>query len=84
MDTQRPYQPIDCEFHDLLEASATKRHRASFELRSSDGSVQVVQGRIVDLHAHAGIEYMQLDSGVQVRMDDIVSIDGVQRPAQPA
>src|ERR1700741_2653220 len=35
-----PYQPISCEFHDLLEALATTQEVAQISFRDGDGTAQ--------------------------------------------
>lgn len=75
------YVPINCEFHDLLEATATRRRVATFRHLDEGGSEQVVAARILDLFAKDGMEYMQLDDGQTLRLDRIVSIDDAVRDA---
>ena len=77
----RHYIPIDCEFHDVLEATATRRQVATVHYLDEEGQPRAVDARIADLYAKDGIEYMQLDDGRVIRQDRIVSIDGAQRSA---
>lgn len=84
--TGMTYRPISCDFHDVLEATATRRNRVRIAFRA-DGAVEQRQARIVDLgHGDDG-EYMTLDTGEMVRLDRIVSVDGIllasfDRPAE--
>jgi Rho-binding antiterminator len=82
--TDEPYTPIDCDFHDELEASATIGKRVTLILRTDGDDEERVTDEIVDLgHARPGEasgEYMTLRSGRRVRFDRIVSIDGKVRP----
>jgi len=71
------YIPINCEFHDVLEATAVRRRPATFSLRDPEGQPATVHARIVDLYAHDGSEFMRLDDGRVVRLDHIVGVDGV-------
>lgn len=75
----KPYVPINCEFHDVLEATATRARVAVIVFENPVGQQETCHAHITDLIAHDGIEYMQLDSGDRVRLDDIVSVDGVMR-----
>ena len=77
------YQPISCDFHDLLEAAATRRSVVVLELRDSTGETQRVQARIDDIVTQPDGEYVQLDTGLPVRLDRIVSIDGVRLADYP-
>lgn len=72
------YVPIDCEFHDVLEATATTARRVAIEYLDTSGQQQTVQARISDLQAHNGEEHMLLDDGSRIRLDAIVSVDGVR------
>ena len=71
------YVPIDCEFHDVLEATSVRRKVATIRYRVEDGRTDAVQARIVDLYATGGVEYMRLDDGGVIRLDAIVSVDDV-------
>ena len=70
------YVPINCEFHDVLEATAVRRRPATFSLHEPSGPPTSVHARIVDLYAHDGMEYMRLDDDSIVRLDRILSVDG--------
>ncbi|WP_372012772.1 hypothetical protein [Pseudoxanthomonas sp. 10H] len=74
----RPYVPINCEFHDVLEATAIRRRLASFTLRDDGGAHRTLLARIADLHARDGAEYMRLDDGSEVRLDRIAAVDGIE------
>ncbi len=71
------YVPINCEFHDVLEATAVRRRPAILSLHAPGGQPATVHARIADLYAHDGMEYMRLDDGSVIRLDHIVSVDGV-------
>ena len=73
-----PYQPISCEFHDVLESLATKARRAPVVYLGDDGTPHEVSAVIADLFGRDGIEYMTLDSGESIRLDRIVMVDGVR------
>ncbi len=74
----RPYVPINCEFHDVLETVAVQRRSVPMVIEE-DGGEHVLLARIVDITAHDGVETMRLDDGRIVRLDAIVSVDGVHR-----
>lgn len=75
------YVPIDCEFHDVLEATATGRRAATVRHLDEDGQTRITHARIFDLYAKDGVEYLQLEDGHVIRLDRIVSIDDAQRSA---
>lgn len=84
MPADTPYRPISCDFHDILEATATRRTRARVEFLDEGGGHRSVEARIVDLGGGTGGEYMTLESGERVRLDRIVSVDGARLAAYPA
>ena len=75
MTTERtPYIPIDCEYHDALEAFATTRERVTIAFRNDGGETEQRDGTIVDVYARDGEEFLELDSGDRVRLDRLVDI----------
>jgi Rho-binding antiterminator len=71
------YVPINCEFHDVLEATATTRRRVAVLYIADDGQQQTVRARITDLQASNGVEHMVLDDEKRIRLDAILSVDGM-------
>jgi Rho-binding antiterminator len=78
------YQPIDCDFHDLLETLATTRRRAVLEYRDDDGAPQRRDAVVVDVFARDGAEYLVLDDGLRLRLDRLLAVNGLQAPPPPA
>ncbi len=73
-----PYRPIACSLHDELEARATLGRESEVRYRRADGSGEdVARGRIRDIYARAGVEYLVLDTGLEIRLDHIVAVDGI-------
>lgn len=72
------YQPISCEYHDLLEASATRRKPALIRYRDADGAVTSVSAVITDVFARAGADYLTTSSGETLRLDQLIEVDGVK------
>ena len=70
------YQPISCNFYDLLEAAATRRDRVTIRYRGEKGQVLEIEAVITDLRASQGEEFIYLDNGIYFRLDRILSIDG--------
>lgn len=69
------YQPIDCNFYDILEANAVLKKIVLIEYRKND-ELQKVENRIVDLFIKDKAEYMRLENGLEIRLDTIHSVDG--------
>jgi Rho-binding antiterminator len=69
------YRPIDCDLHDLLEASATTRETVRVRFLDAEGQQQQRSTRIVDVYSRNGAEYLSLKTGETVRLDRLVAID---------
>lgn len=74
------YRPISCDFHDVLEATATLRRLARIEFMDEAGNRLLRDARIVDLVTRPDGEFMQLSSGESVRLDRIIAVDGTPLP----
>ncbi len=70
------YQPINCEFHDLLEAAATRRRRIVIEYRDDSGQLESITAAVVDVKSKEGAEYLYADDSSVIRLDRLVSVDG--------
>jgi Rho-binding antiterminator len=73
---ENTYQSISCSYYDQLEAYATQRTRCSIVFTLNDAE-QTTNGTIVDLFARDGAEYLKLDNGTVIRLDHIVSVNGI-------
>ena len=72
------YRPISCDFHDVLEIRAMKKEHCAVEFIGDDGKKRLVVAAITDVFAKDGEEFLTLDSNETVRLDRIVSVDGVR------
>ena len=75
----RPYTPIDCSFYDRLEEAATLRRVIQIEYMQ-DGQRRTISARINDLRLMDGAEWMILETGVSIRLDDLLRVDGHDLP----
>jgi Rho-binding antiterminator len=78
MHPDPPYSPVSCDFHDVLEATATLRRRAAIAFLAPAGDRMQVSDRIVDFVTRGDGEYLLLASGEAIRLDRVVSVDGVR------
>ena len=76
----QPYKPIDCSLHDRLESAATLRHPVRIIYRDADGEQHQTEDRIVDVFAKDGQEFAKTADGTLIRLDHLVSVDGVDFP----
>lgn len=70
------YEPVSCEFHDLLESLATSGSIARIVFADAEGDVQVRSASISDVYAREGIEYLVTSTGETVRLDRLVEVNG--------
>ncbi len=70
------YVPINCEFHDLLEDSATRRKRSIIEYVDDHGQAVTKQVVIADVKSQSGAEHLFADDGTVIRLDRLIAIDG--------
>ncbi|MFL6586381.1 MAG: Rho-binding antiterminator [Luteimonas sp.] len=78
-----PYRPISCDFHDLLEAAATRRDVVTLEIRGAGDRSERIEATIADIVTLPEGEYLQTETGRSVRLDHVVSIDGASRSDYP-
>jgi len=69
------YKPIDCSFHDELEAAATLRRHVLLQYFSDLHELRVESVVIRDLGIRDRAEYAQLSNGEEVRLDRIMRLD---------
>jgi Rho-binding antiterminator len=69
------YQPISCDFHDLLEVHATKRRPTHIQFRDADGQLQTRDAVITDVYAKDGADYLTLNTGEILRLDQLIEVD---------
>jgi Rho-binding antiterminator len=74
--TENRYEPISCDYHDLLEAAATRQKEVVLEF-DAQGTRQRERGRIGDVYTSRGAEFVRLDGNNgsrEIRLDQIVSM----------
>ena len=70
------YIPINCNFYDELEALATMKKTCQIIFRHENGGISTIRGVIFDLYTRNKIEYLTLDSGLEIRLDKLMEVDG--------
>lgn len=78
-DDLPPYAPISCEFHDVLEGIAATRRISEIVWIDPGNSRCARTGKVTDVYAHAGAEYLAMDSGEIIRLDHILQADGIKK-----
>lgn len=75
MEKTKPYIPIDCSFYDELELIALRGSEAEIIYLAENNPVRK-HGIIRSLESKAGAEYMILTDGTEIRLDNLLSING--------
>ena len=70
------YRPIACGLVDELQLRVM-RGRTSDILFRRDGSEFAVRARIVDVNTRGGAEWLDLEGGDAIRLDELVAVDGL-------
>lgn len=70
------YEPIDCDTHDRLLERATLQQPTTLTFQVDEAEPTVVTDVIEDVYTREGAEYMRLRSGIEVRLDKLLRIDG--------
>ena len=70
------YQPVSCDYHDLLEEAAMHKKRVELEFEL-EGVTQRETGTIADVYLSNGAEFVKFvaQAGpVEIRLDHIISM----------
>jgi Rho-binding antiterminator len=70
------YKPVNCDFYDELEALATFKRDCEIIFRADNDAKSIIRGKILDLYTREQVEYMKLDNDLEIRLDQIIEIDG--------
>jgi Rho-binding antiterminator len=69
------YKPVSCDFYDELEALATQRKDCDIIFINNESRSKIRAG-IADLYTREKVEYMKTSSGLEIRLDKLVEVDG--------
>ena len=69
------YEPLDCSLHDRIEDLATRRRVVRIRYDGADGPRDADE-TIADWFVRDGAEFLRTGSGLEIRLDRILEIDG--------
>jgi Rho-binding antiterminator len=69
------YKPVSCDFYDELEALATMKKSCDIIFINNE-SRSKIRASIADLYTRDKVEYMKTSSGLEIRLDKLVEVDG--------
>jgi len=70
------YKPISCDFHDELETLAVRRRKCEITYRDISGNPVTVEDWIEDIYTKDKEEFLKLKSGLVIRLDRLIEVDG--------
>ena len=76
----RPYQAIDCNYYDELEALATLHREVPIRYRDTAGRVQNPRSVLVDFFIREKVEFLRLRNDLTIRLDDLLEVNGLSAP----
>ncbi len=71
--TPPPYQPVSCVLYDQVEVFATFRTEVKLVVETETGQETIV-GVIVDVNTRKDGEYLKLEKGREIRLDQVRSL----------
>lgn len=80
---ENTYKPIDCGFHDHLEAAATLGKYVKLQYFTDIHEFMTAMAVIKDIVTKDKMEFLVLNTGEEIRLDRVVSIDEIISPEYP-
>ena len=74
------YQPIDCQFYDVLEAAATRHQQVYLQYFSDLRELRQGTATIRTFVTRDHAEYAVLASGEEIRLDRLIRLDDTPAP----
>jgi hypothetical protein len=74
------YKPVSNELREELEIAAALKRDCSIKFRSDNDAVVSVKTQILGLYKDEDKEYLKTGSGLQIRLDRLVELNG--KPAE--
>lgn len=72
------YQPISCAYYDQLEALAVQKKKNTVQYTDTDGNKSTLHDVVItDFYVDNKVEYMKLDDGHDIRLDNIIAVNGI-------
>jgi Rho-binding antiterminator len=77
------YHPIDCDLYDELVLMAMKQQQCHIRYRDTLGQVTELEDNIVDIFSQAGQERLKLGQGLEIRLDYLIKVNGIEIKSYP-
>jgi Rho-binding antiterminator len=70
----KTYQPINCEFHDVIESYATRREAVDLVVVDPAEVNRTIRTVVCDVYSRNGEEFLLTGGGKKIRLDQVKSI----------
>jgi Rho-binding antiterminator len=70
------YIPVACGLYDLIEHAIVRKSMILIQFQTTDGTLSEMNDQPIDLISKNQAEFVILKSGVEIRLDKILTIDG--------
>ncbi len=74
----QPYKPTSRDFYEELEVLVMQKKQCRIAYQAPNGAVNTLNDRVYRLYKREDEEYLVLEKGLEIRLDYIISIDGMQ------
>ncbi len=75
--SETPYKPIACSFYDIIETAAVKKSDINITYLNNGEITERVNVQITSINSKNKAEYITLSDNTEVRLDKILTINGV-------
>ena len=72
----KEYRPIRCDLYDELVLLAIRKTKCNFVFKAGDNKVLSMTSIIRDIYTKNKEEFIALETGLLLRLDKLISIDG--------
>jgi Rho-binding antiterminator len=73
----KEYKPIACGLYDELELRALRKQIVKLTFQNDNKENKIIECIISDLFSKDKIEFLKTGDGIEIRLDDILELDGI-------
>jgi len=78
------YTPIDCNYYDLLLDVIKRKQETLLVYNNLENVPIAVTAKFFDIYTKEGEEFLQLTDGMVIKLDKIISLNGLPVPNRKA
>jgi len=77
---EKKYIPISCDFYDEIELLALRKSTCKVIFRNKNEEEEMIEGVIKNVFSKNKEEFLDMGGDVKIRLDRLVSINGMPLP----